>query len=1022
MTRRCWGCMREYDGRYDVCPYCGFVNGEEAEFEYHLQPGTILDNRYQVGKVLGFGGFGITYIGWDSLLERKVAIKEYLPSNCATRTVSQTHLIIFQGDKEIKFRNGLVKFQEEAKRLAKFQEIDGIVQIYDCVLDNNTAYIVMEYLEGETLRERLKREKRIPVDEAINLMKPVLKALVAVHEIGIIHRDIAPDNVFLYKSENGEIKAKLLDFGAARFAVTSQSTSLSVLVKEGYSPVEQYSSQGKQGSWSDVYAVAATLYHMITGEIPQKAMERYSKDEIKKPSKLGVEIKRSTEIAILNAMNVNQENRTQTANEFLDELEADQVRRVRDVIVRTDIGRWPRWLKITAGGFATAVTGFIVLLLTGVIHFDILTFGDSTVPNGMARVPNFINMNAEKASQKAEKTRLVFQILDKQYSNEIPESKILSQSHLAGSIIAQESTIGVIVSAGVEKVFVPDVTDFMQDVAINKLMDAKLDYSITTIVSDVAPGGVVSQSIEADTPVDSGTVVELVISLGIDFDMSAVSNVPNVVGMTYAEAKEVLLEKGLYIVKSEVVYSETIPKGEIVEQDIVSDSLVPQNSIIRVKVSSGRGMARIPDVQYKTLDEAREMLENAGFIIAVKYEDNDVVVKGNVIRQNVAAGENLEMGSSITVFISNGNVKADSTMTKDDVVITQQVQQEADKSNSEAEKKPNVDTKPNTQTEKETEKDSQIVDNQKPNVNPEPEQETPTVDTTAKVPSVTGKKAATAKTELENAGFKCTSVKVFSSTVEEGKVVKQSIDAGTKMEKGTVITITISKGAPVSQTGVWTTDSSYKDSPYYDVKTKTQYRYRVRLPLDGITVESSSLPSDDSYTLLETKESTTKGEWSEWGDSYIAATGTLEVEQRKVSVLIKELLWYFTWRTEQPVSGSSYRCTPEQTSTTPIYEEKYRELGNPMSYAGRVWFNGQEYAYYYDGTGRAWYQRENYVEYGEKTQYRSRTVTTTYTYVYQIESDEYTDWSSWSSWQDSEVTENDCRDVETQILYYYTEK
>ena len=148
MKVRCMGCMEEYDGDFDVCPFCGYVKGTAAREAYHISPGSELHDRYIIGKVLGFGGFGITYLGYDTVLQMKVAIKEYMPSEFSTRRPTEKIVTIYSGEKEEQFQAGLENLINEGKRLAKFQEEPDIVHIFDCFKENNTAYIVMEYLEG----------------------------------------------------------------------------------------------------------------------------------------------------------------------------------------------------------------------------------------------------------------------------------------------------------------------------------------------------------------------------------------------------------------------------------------------------------------------------------------------------------------------------------------------------------------------------------------------------------------------------------------------------------------------------------------------------------------------------------------------------------------------------------------------------------------------------------------------------------------------------------------------------------
>ena len=269
------GCMETYREELGICPYCGYADGTPVEEQIHMEPGTVLRDRYVIGKVLGFGGFGVTYIGWDNKLEMKVAVKEYLPSEFSTRMPGQTMVTVFRGEKQEQFREGLKKFVDEAKRLANFKNEEGVVRVYDSFTENETAYIVMEYLEGETLAELLEREGAIPEDRAVEMMMPVMKSLEVIHSAGILHRDIAPDNIFITKDGT----TKLIDFGASRYATTSHSRSLSVIIKPGYSPEEQYRSRGDQGPHTDVYALAATLYKMITGKTPPDAMERRAKYE-----------------------------------------------------------------------------------------------------------------------------------------------------------------------------------------------------------------------------------------------------------------------------------------------------------------------------------------------------------------------------------------------------------------------------------------------------------------------------------------------------------------------------------------------------------------------------------------------------------------------------------------------------------------------------------------------------------------------------------------------------------------------
>ncbi len=315
IERLCPRCMGEMpEGNKKICPHCGYDFDSPREITHQLKPFTILEGKYLVGDVLGEGGFGITYIGFDLNLEIKVAIKEFYPNGFATRESQYTsELTAYAGqnmDAVYKWRDNFVK---EARSLAKCSHLPGIVGVKDYFQENNTAYIIMEYLEGQTLKEHMKaRGGKLPAEDVFGMMRPVISSLEEVHKEGLIHRDISPDNLILLKGGN----VKLLDFGAARDYTDSGEKSLSVMLKPGYAPEEQYRTKGKQGPWSDVYALCATMYKCITGITPPESMERMRQDELKKISSLGISISPQGEAALEKGMAVFAEERCQSMGEL----------------------------------------------------------------------------------------------------------------------------------------------------------------------------------------------------------------------------------------------------------------------------------------------------------------------------------------------------------------------------------------------------------------------------------------------------------------------------------------------------------------------------------------------------------------------------------------------------------------------------------------------------------------------------------------------------------------------------------
>ncbi|MBV6432413.1 MAG: Serine/threonine-protein kinase PknD [Bryobacteraceae bacterium] len=312
----CMGCMANR-GQEEVCPRCRYREGTPAETPIHLPPRTELHGQYLIGRVLGHGGFGITYIGWDKHLQRRLAVKEYFPSGVAMRSRSGNEVSAYSTHLQKDFDYGLERYLEEARMVARFAHHPNILSVLSFFRDNGTAYIVMEYLEGRTLEAHLDRVGgRISVEEAIGIAVPVMDALAEVHAEGILHRDVSPDNIHLGPNR----QVKLLDFGAARMALGERSRNLSVILKEGYTPGEQYRAKGPQGPWTDVYALAATLYRAMTGVLPPGALDRVTEDELKPPRSLGVEMSERQEAALLKAMALDPSARFETIRQFREAL------------------------------------------------------------------------------------------------------------------------------------------------------------------------------------------------------------------------------------------------------------------------------------------------------------------------------------------------------------------------------------------------------------------------------------------------------------------------------------------------------------------------------------------------------------------------------------------------------------------------------------------------------------------------------------------------------------------------------
>ncbi len=301
----CIGCMEPGSG-VAVCSHCGYPVGKEVDSLLHLTPGTVLKERYLIGKVLGDGGFGITYLGRDLVLDSKVAVKEYFPSGMAVRMRGEPSVFPASAGYKQDYLFGLERFLDEARLVRKFKNHPNIVSVEDFFPEHDTAYMILEFLDGMTLEKFVEKEGgKIDWQSAVNCLMWVMDAMREVHAAGVLHRDISPDNIFLVRSGH----VKVIDFGAARQAMGQKSLNLSVILKHGYAPFEQYESKGQQGPWTDVYATAATLYRTITGVMPAAAPDRFKTDSLLRPTELGIPMPAHAEAAMMKGLALRVEDR-----------------------------------------------------------------------------------------------------------------------------------------------------------------------------------------------------------------------------------------------------------------------------------------------------------------------------------------------------------------------------------------------------------------------------------------------------------------------------------------------------------------------------------------------------------------------------------------------------------------------------------------------------------------------------------------------------------------------------------------
>ena len=395
---RCLGCMEKLETENAVCPHCGFDITHYEEAEYALRPGTLLQGKYMIGKVLGKGGFGITYIGFDMMLDIKVAIKEYYPEGFVGRDSRQSSKLTWYSTRsDVQYvKNSRDNLLKEARNMAKIDTFPTVARVREVFMANETAYLVMDYIEGETLKDRVMKNGVLTYGELRNYLCPVMADLAQIHEKGIIHRDISPDNIMVEPTG----KARLLDLGAAKDlyqpagAQTGQSEedhgdleetqmigagrntqnirksedvpkSTQMVLKKGFSPLEQYRMHGEIGPWTDVYAMAATMYYLLSGRVLPTPMDRLGSEEEEKGVQdriNGLEIPEKAKEGMRKGLAILKKDRIGSMRELLEYLPERNQPKVgpEQGLVPKLRKKWPFVLlgaAILAGGGYAAMTG-----------------------------------------------------------------------------------------------------------------------------------------------------------------------------------------------------------------------------------------------------------------------------------------------------------------------------------------------------------------------------------------------------------------------------------------------------------------------------------------------------------------------------------------------------------------------------------------------------------------------------------------------------------------------------------------
>lgn len=519
---RCVGCMKPLtaEGR---CAYCGLQQDKYRPIPRCLRPGMCLRDRYVLGRVLGEGSFGISYIAWDCLLDTVVAIKEYFPASLVSRHISEededTNVYIYEKRESQKYQEGLKKYLGEAKSLSAYYDLDGIVSVRDFFYANNTAYIVMGYVDGISVKEYVEKNGPIEGEKFLRMLEPVIQSLAKVHQTGVLHRDISPDNMLLTRDE----KLVLIDFGAARKENINMTRSMTVVFKRGFSPEEQYRTRGQQGAWTDVYALCATAYYALTGKAPDESIQRVLEDDMPSLTEMtDVDLPMQQKRAFMKGMTVDFHHRYQT----MDELYQGLYQQGRD---KKHLGAW------LAG--AAAVVCCVALLGTGAVYGlhkhsqakkDAIqteapqqtALAEVTTTPYAADVQEYQMISFKSMTKKEALKALAGQDTELsvqwkyRYSSRIKKGRIVTQSIPAKTRYRGEtySKIVLTISKGKRKTEVPKLTGVSKERARTLLKERKLHWTWKEVEREGTEGIVASQSRTAGSKVPVGTTIVVTIT------------------------------------------------------------------------------------------------------------------------------------------------------------------------------------------------------------------------------------------------------------------------------------------------------------------------------------------------------------------------------------------------------------------------------------------------------------------------------------------------------------------------------
>ncbi|MCR4842020.1 MAG: Stk1 family PASTA domain-containing Ser/Thr kinase [Eubacterium sp.] len=650
-----------------------------------LEIGSLLAGRYEIREKIGVGGMSCVFKAFDHTLNRNVAIK-------ALKTE-------FSEDPTF-----LAKFKAEAQSAACLAH-PNIVNIYDVGADNGVNYIVMEYIEGITLKTYIELKGRLDFKESVSIAIQVAKGIEDAHKHHIVHRDIKPQNIMI----SNEGKAIVTDFGIAR-AASADTVKSDTMGSVHYISPEQARNGFVDGK-SDIYSLGIVMYEMVTGRVPFTAdtpvavAVAHLQDEIVRPSVYAPDLPVSMEGIIMKCTQKNSGRRYETMTDLLNDLKRahnfpdedfvviaeeegartilvspDDINAVRsrnaveadddskdyeDVEEDDDSGflnpkmeKAVTILGIVAGVVIAGMVIFLICSMLGLFKFGSSSSGDAEDTEETVEVPDILGMTYDEALEELNEAGLGIKIVSYGDSDEYSEDEIMSQNPESGEEVEANTTIEVVISNGesddddAEEATMIDVTGMSEDEAKDALEEANISYGTTTYSysDDVDAGDVISTDPAAGETIDDSTVVTITVSRG-----TQTVSVPTVTGLKKKKAVSTLEDSGFEVTVKEA-YSDTVDKGYVIKQSPSAGSTVETGTTVTITVSLGEETTyvSVPDVTGDSISSAQSTLKNYGLKCSYTEEYSDSVEKGVVISQSPASGSSVEEGTTVTLVVSKG--------------------------------------------------------------------------------------------------------------------------------------------------------------------------------------------------------------------------------------------------------------------------------------------------------------------------------------------------------------------------------